>query len=129
MKTLIFVLVLALSSPLFAQTYTDTEFIVEGETRTVPVVAQPGTATVITTTAQPGTTIVTTAPTGEAPVYVGMSKYLVIERMGEPTAVDKFKKFAGRQQGTYTEVWTYQTSTGVTYVYIKDRNVAKVEYR
>lgn len=141
MKRLIFVLALILCSPLFAETYTDTEFIVEGQPRTpqgVVTTVQPGVTTVTTTTyggapapviVQPGTTIVTTTATREAPIYVGMTKYHLAEVMGQPMAVDKFKKFAARKQGIYDEVWTYQTPPGVTYVYIKERRVEKIERR
>lgn len=128
---LILILSVLSALPLFAETYTDTEFIVEGR----PAAPQPGGTTVITATpgysttvVQQGPAVVTTAP-AESPIYVGMSKYLLVEAMGQPTAVDKFRKFAARHQGIYDEVWTYQTPTGVTYVYIKERRVDKVEYR
>lgn len=117
-KILLLLLVLSVA-PVFAQTYTETEFIVEGEpTTTQPIVTQP----VATTT-----TVVTT--TAEAPIYVGMGKYHVIEVMGQPTYVERFRKIRGRQQGIYDEIWTYQTPTGTTVVYIKERRVMRIEYR
>lgn len=128
MKTLILTLMVLLAMPLFAQTYTDTEFIVEGQ----PTTPVPGTTTVTTTTTGtcvvPGTTTVVTTTT-EAPIYVGMNKYHVVEVLGHPTQVDRFRRFAGRQQGIYDEVWTYQSPTCTTYVYIKERRVARIEYR
>lgn len=121
MKILLVILAILFVAPIFAQTYSETEFIVEGETRTTPVTTT-GTSVAPTTT-----TVVTT--TTEAPIYVGMGKYHVIEVMGQPTYVEKFRKIRGRQQGIYDEVWTYQTPTGTTYVYIKERRVLKIEYR
>lgn len=100
------------------------------------VVPQPGTTTVTTTTTTtPGTCVVPVTPTTvvttttETPIYIGMSRYHVIEVMGQPTYVEKFKRFRARQPGIYDEVLTYQTPTGVTYVYIKERRVEKIEYR
>lgn len=140
MKTLSFTLAafLVLSAFVSAETYTSSEFVVPGE----PIPGSgPGTTTVTTSstcvTTAPGTTVVTQGPPvavvtttpAESPVYVGMSKYLLVQNMGEPVNVQKFNRFAGRQQGVYDEVWTYQAPTGVTYVYIKERRVAKVENR
>lgn len=133
MKTLLVILAVLCVLPAWAETYTDTEFIVGGQpTATCP---QPSGTTVVTTTGtvpvvQPGTTIVTsTVPPGEKPIYEGMTKQHVMEVMGHPTDIQKFRKFQERQQGIYDEVWTYQQPTGVIYVYIKERRVQKVEYR
>lgn len=127
MKIIISILVVLFALPVYAQTYTETEFIVEGQPTTTattcptaPVIAQP----------QPGTTtVVTTTTSAEAPIYVGMTKQHVVEVIGQPTYVEKFKRFSARKQGIYDEVWTYQTPTGVTYIYIKERRVDKIEYR
>lgn len=138
MKTLLLILIVLSVVPVSAQTYTTEEFIVTGE----PAVVQPGTTTVTTTTTGPGTHVVpgpgagpgpgpaTVIPPGpEAPIYVGMNKHHVIESMGHPTHVERFRRFAGRHQGIYDEVWTYQTPTGTTFVYIKERRVLRIEYR
>lgn len=114
MKTILSILVVLSVVPVFAQTYTTEEFIVTGE----PTTTTPATTTVVTTTT-----------TTEAPIYVGMNKYHVVEVLGHPTYVEKFRRFAGRQQGIYDEVWTYQGPTCTTYVYIKERRVARIEYR
>lgn len=137
MKIMLSILVVLFAVPVFAQTYTDTEFVVQGQpTAPGPAVPQPGTTTVTTTATGscvapvPGTTTtVVTTTIGESPIHVGMSKAYLLEVMGRPTYVDKFKRFSARQQGIYDEVWTYQTPTGVTYVYIKERRVDKIEYR
>lgn len=134
MKRILLLVLILFVVPVFGQTYTDTEFIVEGEpTTTQPVIPQPGISTVTTTTTTsscvpPATTTVVTTTT-EQPIYVGMNKYHVVEVLGQPTYVEKFRRFAGRQQGIYDEIWTYQTPTGTTVVYIKERRVMKVEYR
>lgn len=130
MKTLIIILAVLLSAPLFAETYTDTEFIVEGEPGATTTTCAPA-VTTTTTTCPVSTTVVTTTSTVPAgsPIYVGMSKQLLVQKIGQPTRVDKFKRFAARKQGIYDEIWTYQTPVGVTYVYIKERRVAKIEYR
>jgi hypothetical protein len=132
MKTLILIITLLMALPLLAETYSDTEFIVPGEApRPTTVMAQPAPAGTTVVTTQPGSTVVTTtspAPT-ESPIYVGMSKQHVMEVMGRPTNVEKFKKFSARQQGIYDEIWTYQGPASVTYVYIKERRVDKIEYR
>jgi hypothetical protein len=131
MKTLIFAVTLLMALPLFAETYSDTEFIVEGQPIVPPTVSAgpaPVGTTVVTT--QPGTAVVVAGPAPtEAPIYVGMSRQLVLDKMGQPTNVEKFRRFSARQQGIYDEIWTYQGPAGVTYVYIKERRVAKVEYR
>jgi len=130
MKTLIFIVTLLMALPLFAETYSDTEFIVEGEApRPTTVMTQPAPAGTTVVTTQPGVAVVTTPAPTESPIYVGMSKQHVIDVMGKPTNVEKFKRFSARQQGIYDEIWTYQGPASVTYVYIKERRVDKIEYR
>lgn len=124
MKTILSILVVLSVVPVFAQTYTTEEFVVTGEPTTTTTTT---TGSYAVPTAATTTTVVTT--TAEAPIYVGMNKYHVVEVLGHPTDVQRFRRFAGRQQGIYDEVWTYQGPAGTTYVYIKERRVARIEYR
>ncbi len=129
MKIILPILVILAAVPVFAQTYTDTEFVVQGQpTTSAPAAPQPGTGVVPAPVPGTTTTVVTTTP-AESPIYVGMSKSYLLQVMGQPTNVDKFRKFSARQQGIYDEILTYQSPTGVIYVYIKERRVDKIEYR
>lgn len=117
------------SSSVIAQIITEEEFIVEGEPvstqeTTTPVVVTPGTTTVVTPT--PAAPVVA-IPEQEA--YVGMSKYHAIQVLGQPTHVEKFRRFTRRHHGIYDEVWTYTGPTGTTVLYIKEKRVEKVEHR
>lgn len=138
MKTFISIMALlaVAASFVYAETYTTEEFIVEGQPTTrTPVCGN--TVTQTTTCTVPATTVVTPAgttttttvvtTTGESSVYVGMTKYHLIEVMGQPAQTEKFKNFNRRQQGIYDEIYTYQTPTGPIVAYIKERRVVKVE--
>ena len=121
-------LALLISSLATAQMIVEEEFIVEGLPTTTGVVSE--TPVVVT----PGTTVITTpAPVvlipAEQEVYVGMSKYHVKEVLGQPTYVEKFRRFTRRHHGIYDEVWTYTSPTGSMVLYIKERRVQKVEYQ
>ena len=123
------VLVLFISSLATAQMIVEEEFIVSGQPTTTSVV--PQTPVVVT----PYTTVVTTTPASivvvpaEQEVYVGMSKYHVVEALGQPTYVEKFRGYTRRHHGIYDEVWTYTTPTGGIVLYLKERRVQKVEYQ
>ena len=124
------VFALVVSASAIAQIITEEEFIVEGEPTSTEIITS--TPVVVT----PGTTIVVTPPptapivvSGEQEVYVGMSKHHAIEVLGQPTYVEKFRRFTRRHHGIYDEVLTYTTPTGIIVLYIKERRVQKVEYQ
>lgn len=135
MRILLVVLFVLVVIPAFAQTYTTEEFVVEGQpTTTVPTTTTPvyTTGAPVYTVPASGATVVTTPGAvvvdNDLPIYKGMSAAHCKEVMGDPTYVEKFRKFRARKQGIYDEIWTYEMPTGPVVVYIKERRILKLEY-